>query len=268
MKRKILVAYKKSILSLYQQSRDQAVLDFIQDKSNRERLNSAHLENMQSLEAVCSQLQAGGIEFDLAYRGDICGPVQSKYSAIVVVGGDGTFLDVAHKNTSIPMLGINSCPSTSVGYYMSSTASNFMEYLTSEVTYLQRIAVSKNDVMFPELALNELLISHENPAAMTKYKLEGKIEKNSGLLVSTPSGCGGWIVNAGGQNMPIDAKYFQYLARETLVREPRFGTRLTIELLVRNGRVYIDGEHISHPLGLRDSITLTLGSPLPVLGRK
>ncbi|NQZ71257.1 MAG: NAD(+)/NADH kinase [Lentisphaeria bacterium] len=106
------------------------------------------------------------------------------------------------------------------------------------------------------LPLNDILIAHQIPAAMSRYilelnKQEKELQRGSGLWLSTPSGSTGGILSAGGKIMKEGSRRIQYLPRElyyksgqsyklkgAMVRNP-----LIIQSKMREGMIYIDGSH-------------------------
>jgi NAD+ kinase len=146
---------------------------------------------------------------------------------------------------------------------------------------LARLQVAINGKTLPYTALNDLLISHANPAAMTSYTLRidavSEPQKSSGLWIATAAGSTAAIRAAGGRVMPLRSRKLQYL-----VREPYFGDGCRYRLLkglvapqtvfevtskTRRGRLFIDGPHLRVSLGLGDVLSVsTAAPPLRVLG--
>ena len=70
------------------------------------------------------------------------------------------------------------------------------------------------------MALNEFLITSEEPYHTANYELNGEFQKSSGVLVGTGAGSSAWTKSAGGRRLPFRSKNFQYV-----VREPYYGKR-------------------------------------------
>jgi NAD+ kinase len=98
---------------------------------------------------------------------------------VISVGGDGTLLSASHNlNNQIPILGVNSDPTTSVGFFCTSTTETFYNDLskildsTIPVTELTRMKIIKNDKVIANRILNDVLFCHTNPASISKYILQ------------------------------------------------------------------------------------------------
>ncbi len=69
-----------------------------------------------SNETVAAALEAVGIEARHLDRAEFQGPAEDE-DLVVTVGGDGTMLDASHRVRETPILGFNSDPDRSVGYF-------------------------------------------------------------------------------------------------------------------------------------------------------
>ena len=273
---KVLIAYKKSISEIYGNSPDKEVQKFIQSSSvDVKDMRRSHESQKRTLEEVIKQVNIQRINHDVIYRADITDV--SDYSLIVTVGGDGTFLDVSHYVIDIPMLGVNSDPSNSTGYYSYSNYNMIGEHLDTlyllPVTRLNRLQLSLNNHKIKELVLNDVLITHSNPAANTRIKvydgeLVEKYRKCSGLLMCTANGSTAFMYEEGGPLMDLSSNKILYHIRSNKQQRDVFTEvdELKIESLTRQGRLYIDGEHLSYNFTLGDVIQITKGHPLTVVG--
>src|SRR4029434_11165662 len=83
---------------------------------------------------------------------------------------------------------------------------------------LARMQVTINDRLLPYYALNDLLVAHANPAAMTSYTIQlGTIsepQRSSGLWIATAAGSTAAIRAAGGRMLPLRSRKLQYLVTE------------------------------------------------------
>jgi NAD+ kinase len=146
---------------------------------------------------------------------------------------------------------------------------------------LARMQVTMNDRLLPYYALNDLLVAHANPAAMTSYTLNigcvSEPQRSSGLWIATAAGSTAAIRAAGGCIMPLRSRKLQYLVREPynggrcryLLRKGMVGpeTLLVVISKTRRGRLFMDGPHLRFSLGLGDVLTVTTAAtPLRVLG--
>ena len=277
----ILVVYKKRLYELYLNSKDTDVQEFMHTPADVERLRISHEEQVETLEHVVRNLNKRDYNVDVMYRADLK-PIIGK-DLVVTVGGDGTLLEVAHYVTDMtPVLGVNSNPTSSVGYFSCATKENFAGVIDKLDGYtrtnLQRLHLTVDGQDIPELVLNDVLFAHRNPAAMTRYelnvdgvdKLNGKREKglrSSGLLVCAAAGSTAWMYHLGGGIMPLDSTQMQYHERDQ--RNAPFGvanSSIAVRSLTREGYLYVDGEHLRYPFGLGSEMLITPGAKLAVVG--
>lgn len=284
----ILVAYKKSRYEqLVLEARDASIERLLAERDiSVARLLASHNAHSKSLETIVEVLTARGLSFDSVPRGQATRP-EDDYDLVIVVGGDGTLLDLSHRILSTPVLAINSDPSSSVGYFCAGAADEFERLLDStlakklDATLLSRFSVSINGESKTPPVLNEILICQLNPAAVSSYflKIDGYEEghKSSGIWVSTPAGSTAAIRSAGGMVMPLGSQNVQFVVREPYITNKRnyrqlkgirpFGSEIEIVSKMQEGRIYVDGPHIVYPFQIGDRIRLTYDVPkLEVLG--
>jgi NAD+ kinase len=199
---------------------------------------------------------------------------------LISVGGDGTFLELARATGSQLILGVNSDPVRSVGSFCAVSAASFKRFFAQlqqgrrKVTPLYRMTVSRNGRRIPIPILNDLLVTDQRPAAMSRYWLEigrhGEEQRSSGLWISTAAGSTGAIRSAGGRIIPRESARIQYRPRELYKQGPLAVPRLTGELLppgktirvgslMRNGLLCFDGDHRQVPFKYGDQIEVTGG---------
>jgi NAD+ kinase len=283
----VLVVYKKSYYELYQyECREHYLATLLQrHPAIVHTLRLSHEENQRTLAAVCAALEALRLPYDSVYRGNL--QSTAGYNLLLTVGGDGTFLEVARATADTPILGVNSDPQRSTAFFCAAERRNIQQRLeallagTLSEVRLARLQASINDIPLPHLALNDLLLAHANPAATTSYILHlGTInepQKSSGLWIATAAGSTAAIRAAGGRVLPLRSRKLQYL-----VREPYFGdghryqllkglvtpgTPLRVTSRMRRGRLFVDGPHLRHALGLGDVLTVTTAAaPLRIIG--
>jgi len=233
------------------------------------RLRRAHEENLKVVEAVEVWLDRAGITWR---RGGPSGPGgDGEFDLVVTVGGDGTLLDASHWLVDTPIVGINSRPDFSVGWFCVATRHDFETRLASIMAgdaaprSLIRGSVVVGGEELPPPALNDFLYTAVNPATSTVYavELEGRreVQKSSGIWVSTPAGSSAGILNAGGTRMPLDSTLLQFAVREVFRRQDTlrllrgtFTGGLRITNLTPEAAVWVDGGHIRHDLGYGDVI--------------
>ena len=285
---RVLVVYKKSAFQIHVLERkDPHLIRLLRVRQPDVRdMRRGHAIHEAALDAVVGTLEDLRLRHDLVYRANL--HTTARYDLIIAVGGDGTFLQAAHIAGRTPILGVNSDPSRSEAVFCAATGETIGRVLrrilsgkTKPLT-LHRLQVRLNARVTAPLALNDVLIAHDNPATMSRYRLviggRREDQKSSGLWIAASAGSSSAIFAAGGARLPWSAKRFQYRPRELyhgrLHRYRLTGGVLamghTVELtwLMREGSVFIDGPHVRHRLqfGDRLSIGLSATQPLRVLG--
>ncbi len=288
VRRRILVVYKKDAYRQYLQEQHDPHLARLLEQGHSDLLDMqrAHAIHEEALEAVVHTLRQLPVEFDVAYRADL--KVTKRYDLLVSVGGDGTFLQAARSVQRTPILGVNSDPARSEAVFCAATRDTFPKLCrrvlagTLSELRLYRLVLRVNGKLVPQRALNDVLVVHDDPATMSRYRLKiGRREesqKSSGLWVATAAGSSSAVWAAGGVRLPWSAKKFQYRPRELYVgRLGRArltggllvpGARVRVTWLMRRGSAFIDGPHVNIPLRFADEleIRLSLTDPLRVLG--
>jgi NAD+ kinase len=282
-----LVVYKKSYYELYGYTQRAGRFAALQKHRQTiiEPMQRSHEENQRALAAVQAAFEAVGMPYDCLYRGELTSV--AGYDLVLSVGGDGTFLEVARYALDLPVLGVNSDPERSTAFFCAANRSTIRAHLEALLAgnvgevRLARLQVTINDRPLPYYALNDLLVAHANPAAMTSYTLHlgtvSEPQRSSGLWIATAAGSTAAIRAAGGRILPLRSRKLQYL-----VREPYGGDRSRYRLLkgmvgpetplevtskTRRGRLFIDGPHLRFSLGLGAVLTVTTAAtPLRVLG--
>lgn len=275
---RVLIVYKKSFLESH--PGDQKGLAHL-DPSDRDRLIRADLDNRRALGDVTAHLARRGIEFDAVFRGSQA--ARRHYDLVISLGGDGTFFAAARYLKDTPILGINSDPANSLGLWTCADRTDFREPLEGALagairpTRIHRLVLSINGRPVREQAFNDVLITHRNPAAMTRYRLWiGAVQedqRSSGIWISTAAGSTAGIRSAGGRRMPISSKRLQYLVREPYTWPQRsyriargFASRIALQALTVDLGLWIDGSRVRYDLCLGDRVELESGPPLRVLG--
>src|SRR5882672_4734384 len=272
-----LVVYKKSYYELYGYTQRAGRFASLQGHRQAiiETMWRSHEENQRTLAAVQAAFEAVGIPYDCLYRGDLTSV--AGYDLVLSVGGDGTFLEVARYAGHLPILGVNSDPERSTAFFCAANSSTIRPHLEAlragkvgEVL-LARLQVAINDRLLPHYVLNDLLMAHANPAAMTSYTLHlgavSEPQRSSGLWIATAAGSSAAIRAAGGRILPLRSRKLQYLVREPYngdrcryhLRKGIVGpeTPLVVTSRTRRGRLFMDGPHLRFSLGLGDVLTVT-----------
>ena len=285
---RVLVVYKKDAYQQYIQEQQDPHLIRLLRRGDPDVLDmqQAHTVHEESLDAVSHALRQLPVEFDLAYRANL--KVTKRYDLVVPVGGDGTFLQAARSVRQTPLLGVNSDPQRSEAVFCAATPRTFARLcrraLEGELPELRlhRLQLFLNGKRLEQRALNDVLVVHDDPATMSRYRLrisaQEETQKSSGLWVSTAAGSSSAVLAAGGIRLPWGAKQFQYRPREIYrgrlsrcrltgdVLPPQASLRVT--WLMRKGSAFLDGPHLKIPLLFADQLQIRLSStdPLRVLG--
>jgi len=244
------------------------------------RLIHAHDEHHRTTDTVRKSLSRRGVKFAELSTAKLSTAGARRRLAeadfIITIGGDGTALNSSHYIREGRLLAVNSAPGDSVGHFCFANRSDINEKLDRIFSSrlrpikLARLEVTLDRTPVAELALNDVLIAHDCPAATTRYIIEigGEAEehRSSGLWVSTAAGSTAGIKSAGGRVLRLGSRRMQYLIRE-LYRERGRSYALTRGLLeegeeilvaskMPEGMLYIDGWRTSYrfPFGMRASI--------------
>jgi NAD+ kinase len=204
------------------------------------------------------------------------------FDLIVSVGGDGTLLSTSHiVGPETPILGVNSAPEHSVGFFCGAEKGNVLHALTAALdgdmrrTVVSRMRVDLNGVCLSQRVLNDVLFCHEIPAATSRYILAvdaggGRVreeeQKSSGLWIGPAAGSTSAQRSAGGHVLPLTSRRLQYVVREPYtplggkLSLARGTVRDTGSIVVRSkmhhAKLFIDGPHVVHEAGLGDVIAL------------
>lgn len=244
------------------------------------RVESTHRETLKSRDIVKKTLKEAGIEVHERRPGERI--ADGRYDVIIVVGGDGTVLDVARHVVSTPILAVNASPSTSVGHFCCAVAHDFSSVLESvrvgtlKATSLCRVRIAIDGVALRCYALNDVLFAAAMPAETARYiiMVEGEEEeqKSSGVWVSTPAGSTGAVLSAGGMVMSPDERGLQYVVREPFYRFDKDERYRLIKGIVRHGGVsfisrmirggvFVDGQREAARIGYGTRVDLTPDGP-------
>jgi NAD+ kinase len=221
-------------------------------------------------------------------------PIQGSFDLVVTVGGDGTLLSASHQvGPGTPLLGINSAPDHSVGFFCGAskgrTGAALHAALSGEMhaTELTRMRVDLNGRCLHARILNEALFCHASPAATSRYILrvqsggrtEEEEQRSSGMWVGPAAGSTAAQRSAGGRVLPITSKDIQFVVREpyTPVGVPlrlALGTidessRIEIRNKMRESKIFVDGHHIVYTATIGDVMILRRSDEtLTVLGMR
>ena len=283
-----LVVYKKSAWEQYVVGRGRGE---IPDAATRRVMAKAHENNARAIDEVKRVLEKRGIRFRVTARAELLSPRASangEPDVVISIGGDGTFLEASHQVKRGLILGVNSSPDHSVGFFCAATRATFAKKLDAAldgflpVTKMARLAVTVEGERLPLLALNDVLLTHQNPGATSRYVVRvgarEEVQRSSGVWIATAAGSTAGIRAAGGQLLPIRSDRIQYAVREMytppgerrpkLVRgtvEGRTGVRVVCRMA--DGALFVDGPRHRWPLQIGTRISVrTAPLPLHVLG--
>ncbi len=125
----------------------------------------------------------------------------SDAALVVSVGGDGTLLAASHHVGRTPVIGVNSSPRSSVGFFCAARRANVETLLSRALSgkvkalKLSRMMVRVNGRVISRHVLNEALFCHETPAAASRYVVSYRRRQeeqvSSGFWVGTAAGSTG-----------------------------------------------------------------------------
>lgn len=251
------------------------------------RMKQSHEDHESTLREVEEALESLGAE--IIHRGGPHARIPPKADLIVTVGGDGTLLDASHLiGKDIPLLGINSAPGHSVGFFCGGVKGAARAALEAALrgdlpaSTLTRMRVELNGKCLHARILNEALFCHASPAATSRYilKIDDRFEeeqRSSGLWIGPAAGSTAAQRSAGGEVLPLESERIQYVVREpyTPAGETLRYTRglvkaseeLVLHCKMRDGKVFMDGHRIVHPVTLGDVLVMRRSDEsLTVLG--
>lgn len=216
-------------------------------------------------------------------------------SLVISVGGDGTLLLASQLiGSEIPLLGVNSAPGHSVGFFCAcdsrSLATVVRRALDDDLPgiELSRMRVALNGQALHHRVLNEALVCHASPAATSRYILRvesasGRYaeedQRSSGIWVGPAAGSTAAQRSAGGRILPLSARELQFVVREPYAPlGERFrlakgliadGRALVLRSKMRHAKIFLDGHSAEWDVTLGDVVEMVRSDePLTVLGLK
>jgi NAD+ kinase len=285
---RVVVVVKRTPYTRYvEEEKDPEVVRLLRRRDpSVARWVAAHREHVATLAEVERALKKLGARVWVLHGPRIVFDA-SDAALIVTVGGDGTLLAASHHVGETPILGVNSSPGSSVGFFCAGsrkTAAALLGRALSgkiEALRLARMQVSINGRVVSRRVLNEALFCHETPAAASRYILQHGRKKeeqlSSGFWVGTAAGSTGALHSAGGDVLPLASKSLELVVREPFagggVRyrltkalvEP--GRQITATSKMRDARLFLDGPFQHTAVRLGDQLAFSLSAePIHVLG--
>lgn len=274
--KRILLLYKNSTYASYFLSdrKRLAKLQGLFNSQELKRFRRTHENHFWTLSYVEAVLKQHKLNYTKICRGTAFN--YGHYDLIITVGGDGTFLEAARHLTTQVVWGVNSDPAWSVGRFCSGHSRNFESMLEkvlqgkTKIKKLNRLSLFFSDGTQSMNALNDLLVCHQNPAALSRYYLTvGKTreeQRSSGVWVATAAGSSGGTHSAGGKVLPQESKSIVYKPRELYRawgRKYRLtgstlnsNQKLEITSLMREGVVFVDGSHVCLPFSFGATVSV------------
>jgi NAD+ kinase len=264
------------------------------------RMRRSHEDHLATRREVRDALAELGAKVDF-YDGARA-KIDGKYDLVVTVGGDGTVLGASHQlGPDVALVGVNSAPSSSVGFFCAARKGSVLPTLAGALggrlrgVTLSRMRVELNGRLIHNRVLNEALFCHASPAATSRYILRivrrGKVveeeQKSSGLWIGPAAGSTAAQRSAGGHVLPLVSKKIQFVVREPYLGDiaerdeedgPRAPQTLVLGLVgererleiwskMRTARLFLDGHHDEHEVGIGDRLVMTRSDEsLTILG--
>lgn len=237
------------------------------------RLLPAHEEHTGTIDEVKAALREARAHVTMLGRnGDGFEP--EAFDLVITIGGDGTLLSASHAVSRVPMLGVNSAPSHSVGFFCGARKGQAREAILEAVRgdlprmVLTRMSVRVNGKTITDRVLNEALYCHASPAATTRYILRlGDAEeeqKSSGFWIGPAAGSTAAQRSAGGRILPLSSQRLQLVVREPYVPSGvKFrllkalippGQVLSVRTKMHDAKVFIDGPDAVTDLDFGDTV--------------
>src|SRR5689334_9792991 len=225
-------------------------------------MRRSHEEHERTLGEVGETLHRLGVDVTWVRRGHA--PFDPEGAALVItVGGDGTLLAASHRVGRTPLLGVNSAPSHSVGFFcgvkMGQAKTAIPRALDGKMraVKLARMSVLVNGAVVSTRVLNDALFCHRSPAATSRYIVTlGKVveeQKSSGFWIGPAAGSTAAQRSGGGKILPLTSKVIQLVVREPYTPEGEKlrltrvlvpdGKELGVRSKIREARLFIDGPH-------------------------
>lgn len=285
---RVALVVKRSAWKIYREERQDPRITRLIEAGDAAiaRLKASHESHEQTVREVKAALDALGAQVDL-----ITGATRtfdtSGLDLVITVGGDGTLLSASHNVGDVPILGINSAPGHSVGFFCGATSADAAEKIAKALrgslrrTVLTRMQVTVNDKLATARVLNDALFCHASPAATSRYVIRlGRVEeeqKSSGFWIGPAAGSTAAQRSAGGRVLPLTSKRLQLVVREPYTphgEQYRFrhalippGSSLVVRSKTHDARLFFDGPIHSVNIGFGDVMEFTQApQSLTILG--
>jgi NAD+ kinase len=246
---------------------------------------ASHKEHSRTMDEVARVLDRVGAKALFLQRAHAAFDT-SDAALVIAVGGDGTLLAASHNVGSVPVLGVNSAPSHSVGFFCAAQRSDFESHLTRALDgklksmLLTRMTVSLNGRMRSKRVLNEALYCHSGPAATSRYILhvgkQKEEQRSSGIWIGPAAGSTAAQRSAGGRILPLTSDELQLVVREPYSPYGKFkllklvvgpSSHVSVQSKMDDAALFLDGPHRTVSVQLGDVVSFGVSDePLNVLG--
>jgi NAD+ kinase len=249
------------------------------------RLRAAHEAHARTVEEAHAAFESLGVKAvpigrrtkDLA---------RDKFDLVVAIGGDGTLLRASHRVLDVPIVGINSDPNTSVGFFCGVRPGEILESLERALDgrlkrrVLSRMQVTLQGKILSKRVLNDALFCHASPAATSRYVIKvgrhTEDQKSSGFWIGPAAGSTAAQRSAGGRILPLESENLQLVVRELYapkgerydLKKIIVGPKQVVEVRskMREAAIFLDGSDDIEP-EFADVITFSRSDePLYILG--
>jgi NAD+ kinase len=193
---RVLVVLKRSSWRKWvEEERDERIVALVDagDETVR-RMRPSHIDHTETVEEVRKALADLGAEAVWNDRPHDF-RVEGRCDLVVTVGGDGTLLGASHGiGPGVPLLGVNSSPEHSIGFFCAAKKGAVRESLASALDgslgriELTRMRVELNGKTLHNRVLNEALFCHASPAATSRYILRLVDPTARDTLIDDPTG--------------------------------------------------------------------------------
>jgi NAD+ kinase len=290
--RVLVLSKRTSYRTLVEEQKDARVKSLLaKGDPSVKRLRRSHEDHEATRREVASALTELGANAE--YVEGARSKVRGTFDLVVTIGGDGTLLAASHQlGPDTPILGVNSAPEHSVGFFCTAKKGHVLASLTAAFdgtlkhTTLSRMRVDLNGACLHSRVLNDALFCHAVPAATSRYILsvtgadgdsEEEEQRSSGLWVGPAAGSTAAQRSAGGRVLPLTSKKVQYVVREPYtpggvplrlaVGTVEEGGVVMVRSKMREAEIFLDGHHIVHDISIGDVITMRRSEEtLTVLG--
>lgn len=285
--RVIVVAKRSAYSKFVEEDRDPRVCELLQrsDPTVR-RWKKAHADLQRTVDTVVEALTRYGVEPWVVHGPHVAFDARDA-CLVVTVGGDGTLLAASHHVDRAPVLGVNSAPGHSIGFFCAARRSNVKKLLGEALSKrlpqaeLARMQVTMDEQIVSRRVLNEALFCHAIPAATSRYIVRwgrsAEEQRSSGMWVGTAAGSTGALRSAGGRTLPLASRELQLVVREPYrldgrpyrwerLRVPP-GESLSVKNKMQDARLFLDGPYKRVDVRLAAVLAFSVSDePLTLLG--